>query len=269
MPYTTPDEIRAALTGPVASMRTPFLRDGALDFAGLRNAVEFDIAAGSPTLLQTYGDSLHTLLTDAEVGEVTRTLVEQARGRAMVVAADRQWATPKSVEFARHVRELGADVLMVLPPDWAASCTVDTLVAHYAAVAKEIPVMAVTNIFIARGAAFGQQVMERLCAEAPGVVAVKDDFCGEFARRLAMLVRGRLAFLSGGMKMNHLDVHPYGGDGYLSSFITFAPHVAHDYWTAVRANDLPAAREIDLLDLEWHQVMVDIPVEVIPVKEGL
>jgi len=244
MSNLTRDDIRAALTGPIASIRVPFRRDGSLDVAGLRHAVEFDIAAGSRTILQTYGDSLHSLLTDEEVGEVTRIIVEQTAGRAMVVAADRQWGTPREVEFARCVRGLGADVLMVLPPDWGASCTVDTLVEHYSAVAAEIPVMVVTAVFLPRGTAFGLQVIERLIEELPNVVAVKDDFCGEFGRKLALLAHERLAVFAGGLKQNHLNMHPYGCDGYLSTFITFKPEIAHAYWSAIEAQNLTAAREI-------------------------
>ena len=256
----TRDEIRAALTGPIASVRVPFRRDGSLDVSGLRHAVEFDIAAGSRTLLQTYGDSLHSLLTDDEVGEVARIVVEQAGGRAMVVAADRQWSTPQEVAYARYVRELGADVLMVLPPDWAASCTVETLVEHYAAVAAEIPVMVVTAPFIARGASFGLQVVERLIHEVPNVVAVKDDFCGEFGRKLALLAHEHLAVFAGGQKQNHLNMYPYGCDGYLSTFITLKPEIAHAYWSAIEAGNLTGAVEvITKYDMPFFDYLLGLP----------
>ena len=109
-------EIRNSLTGPVASIRTPFLRDGQVDYAGLRRYVDFSIQAGSPTMLLTWGDSLYTLLTDDDIAEVTRVVCDQTAGRAMVVAAERNWGTPKLVEFARYARETGAGVLMVMPP---------------------------------------------------------------------------------------------------------------------------------------------------------
>lgn len=254
------EDAREALTGPIASLRVPFRRDGAIDEAGLRRAIDFDIAAGSRTILQTYGDSLHSLLTDAEVGEVTRIAVEQAAGRALVVAADRQWATPREVAHARELRALGADVLMVFPPDWGGSCTEDSLVAHYAAVAEEIPVMVVTAAFFGRGGDFALHLIERLIAEVPHVVAVKDDLCGPFARRLGLLAHGTLGLFSGGQKQNHLDMHPYGCDGYLSTFVTFKPEVAHAYWAAIQANDLPCAREIIArVDLPFFDAILGLP----------
>ncbi len=236
----SPNEVRAALTGPVASQRIPFTRPGEIDRDGLAASIDFNIAAGSPTVLLTYGDSLFSVLTDAEVAAVTRVVVEQVAGRAMVVAACHEYATPAAIDFARYCREVGADLLMLMPPGWAASTTVETLRAHFAAVGRVMPLMVVTNIFAPRGAGFGLQCLEALLG-VNAILAVKDDLLGEFGCRLAAMVHDRWAVLAGGQKRNHLLVHPYGCDGYLSTFITFAPEIARGYWSAIAAGDLAAA----------------------------
>lgn len=192
-------ELQTLLSGPVMSVHTPFLASGEIDFTSLRGLIERGIAAGSTTMLLTYGDSLFSLLTDDEVDEVTRVVTEQTAGRAAVVAADRIWWTGKTIAFARYAREVGADLLMVLPPDWARSCTVDTFVDHYAAVAAEIPVMVVTNVF-SRSTALGLEVLRRLRDEVPGIIAIKDDLVGGFARKMALLLHGHWAIISGGQK---------------------------------------------------------------------
>ena len=236
-------ELRSLLTGPVMSVHTPFLRDGEIDFDSLRGLVDRGIESGSTTMLLTYGDSLLSLLTDDEVAEVTRVVAEQTAGRAAVVAADRIWWTGKTVEFARYAREVGADVLMVLPPDWAGSCTADTFVAHYSAAAAEIPVMVVTNVF-SRSHELGLEVLRRLRDKVPGVIAIKDDLVGAFARKMALLLHGHWAVISGGQKANHFDLIHYGCDGYLSTLVTFAPQITQAYWQAVQAGELDAAAGI-------------------------
>ena len=55
----SPAEIRHALSGPVASVNTPFTREGAIDYRSLQNFVDFVIEGGSRTVLLTYGDSLY------------------------------------------------------------------------------------------------------------------------------------------------------------------------------------------------------------------
>ena len=203
-------EIRHNLTGPVASIRTPFLQDGQIDQKSLRNYVEFFIEAGSRTLLLTWGDSLYSILTDQEIAEITKIVAEQSAERAMVVAAERNWGTATVVEFSKYAKEVKADVLMITPPDWAGSCTPETLVQHYAAASRHIPVMLITATFMPRGEAFGLETIKKVRDEVPGVVAIKDDWCGAFGRKMSLLVYDDWAVFSGGQKQNHLDLHSYG-----------------------------------------------------------
>ena len=251
-------ELRSLLTGPVTSLHTPFTRDGEIDYSGLRGLVDRGIDAGSSTMMLTYGDSLFSLLTDSEVADVTRVVAEHTAGRAAVIAADRIWWTGKTVAFAQYAREVGADLLMVLPPDWAGSCTVETFVAHYAAAAAEIPVMVVTNVFN-RSHAMGLEVLRRLRDEAPGVVAIKDDLVGSFARKMALLLHGHWAIISGGQKENHFDLVHYGCDGYLSTMVTFAPQITQAYWQAVRTTDWDgAARIIREYDMPYFEYVLKV-----------
>lgn len=243
-PAGCPAEFRARLSGPIPSIKTPFLRGGAVDFAGLRRIVDAHLAAGAQALMLTAGDSQFVALTEREIAEVTKVTVEQAAGRALVIAADRYYATQPAVEFARYALEVGADILMVMPPDWGGSCTPRSLAEHYRIVAEVMPVMVVTNVFIARGQKFGLETLEIVRDTVPNVIAIKDDMVGEFARKMALLVHGKWAVVSGGQKQNHLLTHPYGCDGYLSTFLSFRPDIAHAYWKAISANDLPAARGI-------------------------
>ena len=252
--------VREHLTGPVPSIRTPFLRDGTIDFNSLRNIIEFVIAAGAKTILLTAGDSHYECLSDEEIVEVTRVTCEQTAGRAMVVAADRYHSTARAIALARYCKELGADVFMCLPPDWGNACTPGTLAEHYAAVAKVMPVMIVTNVFIPHGETFGLRTVELALDRSENIVAVKDDFCGQFARKLGLMAHGRCALFSGGMKQNHLNMWPYGCDGYLATFINFKPEVTHRYWAAIEAKDLPAARAVIRdIDMPFFDFVFSLP----------
>ena len=238
------DEIRAALTGPIWSICTPFLRDGGIDYTGVRRQIDVAIAAGSKTIVLTAGDSHLLILSDQEIGEITRTVVSHTARRAMVVAAGRTWGTPQSTDFAKFAREAGADVFMVLPPDWTQSATPESLTEHYAAAAEHIPVMPVTNVFIPRGVEFGLNTLRLCLARVPNIVAIKDDFGGLFARKMALLVHPRWAVFVGGQKQNHFDLHFYGCDGYLSLFLGFRPDLSHRYWRAIQARDYPTAHQV-------------------------
>ena len=73
---------------------------------------------------------------------------------------------------------------------------------------------------------------ERLRDEVEGIYAVKDDVCGEFVRRLSLLVYDRWALIASGNKRHVLNVIPYGCDGYMSGFICFKPELAHEFCIA-------------------------------------
>ena len=237
-------DIAEHFRGPIPSLNTPFRRDGSVDYDALRKLIDAQIAGGTKAILLTAGDSHYFCLSDEEIAEVTRATCRHVAGRAMVIAADRQYSTARAVQFARFARGQGADVLMCMPPDWGASCTTDTLVEHYATVAREMSVMIVTNVFISRGMEFGLKTVDLALKRSPNIVAIKDDMVGEFGRRLAMLVRDRCKLMSGGTKQNHFDVWPYGCDCYLSTLATIAPRIAHDYWSALEKKDLETAQRI-------------------------
>ena len=252
-------EIKARLTGPLATIRTVFHPDGRIDWEGVRRQVDFVIEGGSGAVILTYGDSLYSLLSDQEVAEATRVVGEQARGRAVVVAADRCWPTQTTVEFARYARKVGADVLMTLPPDWGGSCTSETLARHYADVAGVIPAMMVTNVLIPRGIPFAVDTIERVRDTVENVVAVKDDWNEEFGRRLSQAVYGKWAVIAGGQKQHHLNALPYGCDGYISTFMAFKPSVAQDYWKAIQSRHPDeAARIVRELDMPLFDFLLSL-----------
>lgn len=251
--------VREAMSGPITAVHPCFDRDGAFDWNGVRAGIERGIDAGSGTMLLTYGDSLHSLITDDEVSELLRVVVDQTRGRALVVAADRQWWTAREIEFAQHATSIGADLLMVLPPHWGGGVTHDSLVEHYRMVSEHIPVMLVTAVFTANQS-LGLRVIKTLVETVPGVVAIKDDVTGAFARKMALLAHDEWAVVSGGQKQNHLDLHPYGCDGYMSTYLHFRPEVAHAYWRSVAAGELTAAAAlIRDFDHPWMELADTLP----------
>jgi 4-hydroxy-tetrahydrodipicolinate synthase len=238
------NEIRSALAGPVASVRTPFTADGGIDEAGLRAYVERAIAADVRAVVLTYGDSLLSVLEDAEIADITRVVVDQVGGRAVVVGAERSWWTGKAVEFARFCRECGVDILMVLPPDWTQSGTPETFADHYAQISEEIPVMLVTTYLRSRAVPVALKVIEETYRRVPGVLAVKEDVGGEFGRRMTAVVSPRWSVVAGGTKQLHTYLAPYGATGFLSTLAIFRPAVTRQYWRAFRGGDYPAMARI-------------------------
>ncbi len=254
------DLMTERLSGPIASVRVPFLPSGDIDATGLAGYIDRCVANGATALALTYGDSLYSLLTDDEVGVVTRLVVDAAGARVPVVAADRSWWTGRTVEFAGFCRDLGVDALMVLPPDWSRSATAETLVGHYGAVAAEIPVVMVSTYMVARGVANSLDIIEHVHESVQGVVAIKDDFGGDFGNRMTAAVSRSWAVIAGGSKSLHLQLWPFGASGYLSTLTPFRPEITRRYWEATTNSDaIEMARIIDEVDRPMFDVLRSAP----------
>ena len=253
------DEARAHLTGPLSSLATPFHEDGSVDYVGLRGQIDFVLAGGSKTVLLTAGDSHYICLSDEEISEVTRVACEQTSGRGMVVAADRYYDTKRAIAFAEYARGVGADVVMVLPPGWGRSSP-ETLTEHYGAVSEQLPVMMVTGAFIQHGTDFGLETVRRSLDRFEAVVAVKDDMGGEFAKKLCLVAHDQVAVFAGGQKTNHMNMLPFGCDGYMSTFIRFLPEVAQRYWRAIEEKDMEDARAVIRdIDMPYFDQLMRLP----------
>lgn len=254
------DKIRAGVTGPIGSLRTPFNRDGSIDHAGVRSQIDFILAHGGKATLITAGDSHLGCMADDEILELHRTAAEHTAGRALLIGADWEFATPQALPFAREIKAMGFDIFMIRPPDWAQSSIAQTIVEHFRAVSEVMPVMVVTNIFAGRPEAFGLKVLRALLDEAPGVMALKEDLQNEFARRSALLTHKKWAVFSGGGLRNHLNMLPYGCDGFMDRHMNFAPSISMRYWDAIQKGDTPAAmRVIEEIELPLEEHMAGYP----------
>ncbi len=239
-------EAKHHLSGPIMSVRTVFDKDGEMDYDGTMRVIDRSMEGGSRTIMLTAGDSHYICLDNQEMAELTKRTCDHVGKRAMVIAADRFYSTNKAIAFAEYCKEVGADMYMACPPDWGQSCTPQSFAEHYAAIAKVLPVMIVTNVFIPRGRTCCLETIERALGLSENILAIKDDLCGDTAHDISGRFHDKLAIIAGGQKRNHMNMFPWGVDGYLSLFVTYNPAIAQAYWAAMERNDLPAATKIIL-----------------------
>jgi 4-hydroxy-tetrahydrodipicolinate synthase len=96
---------------------TPFDERSSIDEESLRRLVEFNIEAGVHGLGVALGSEVFKL-SEAERVQVTRMVVDQARGRVPIVINTGAPGTDLAVLYSRTAEENGADALMVLPPSF-------------------------------------------------------------------------------------------------------------------------------------------------------
>ena len=247
----TPDEIKTQLEGPVMSIPTSFLADGAIDYDGVANVIETGIAGGTQVALLTVGDSQFAFMREQEVADVTQFVLDRAGGRAMVVAATGLWATAQSVEFAHYARDIGADVLMAAPAGQIADPV--AVAAHYQAIAAVMPVMIV---------GFPPHAMLERLVDEPNICCMKEDGTDAYAVQTIESFDRHWKFMSGGKLGRHMLQWTYGCRSFMDWSTSFAPHLGMGLWESLQSGDVPAAakvvRDIEtpLFDLSGHPTVV-------------
>jgi 4-hydroxy-tetrahydrodipicolinate synthase len=247
------NSFKARVTGPIVSINTPFLKSGDIDYDGLANFIDYSIDAGSKCVLFTPGDSLYCVLTDDEVFELTKFAGEQIKDRAMYLASADCWSTDKTESFARFAKEAGADATLVFPPNRGS--TVHDMVDYFKAVSEHLPVFLLSASLAPLGVKGALETVKILLDEAPNIVGLKEDYGPEFIRPACLLAHEKWAIFAGGQKQTHMDMVPYGVDGYMSIFMTFKPEISQRYWAAIENNDLTAAtlviRDYDMPTIDF------------------
>ena len=96
-------------------LATPFDGDDRIDVEDLRREVDFVIENGAHGVGIAFASEV-VKLSESERDVATRTVVEQAAGRAPVVVNTGAPGTAVTVQYSRRAEELGADASMVTPP---------------------------------------------------------------------------------------------------------------------------------------------------------
>ena len=229
-------------TGPLCSINTPFRSDGAIDYDGLRRFVDAAIAGGARTILFTPGDSLYAVLSEQEIADLTRATREHIGSRAMFLAAAGPWWQDQAVAFARYAAEIGADGVLASPP--FRGVTVRDSVDYFLAVSRELPTVILSATLAPLGLGGALEAVRLLLAEGDRIVGFKEDYGPEFARPACLLSQGTWSNFAGGQKQTHLDMLPYGCDGYMSVLVVFKPEITRAYRSAVARGDLAAAAAV-------------------------
>lgn len=95
---------------------TIFNADGSLDLPGQLRCVDFMIDAGSTGLCILANFSEQFVLSDAERDTLTRAILAHVAGRVPVIVTTTHYATQICIERSRLAEQLGAAMVMVMPP---------------------------------------------------------------------------------------------------------------------------------------------------------
>ncbi len=159
--------------GAFTALVTPFT-NGEVDEETYRRHIEWQIESGIDGLVPcgTTGES--ATLSHAEHGKVIRICVDQVKKRVPVLAGAGSNNTREAVELTRYAKEAGADGALLITPYYNKP-TQEGLVAHFKAIAKEVPMpFVVYNVPGRTALNLLPATVARMAREIPEVIGIKE-----------------------------------------------------------------------------------------------
>ena len=95
---------------------TTFTETGELDLDSQKRCIDFMIDAGSDGICILANFSEQFVLSDEEREILTRTILEHVAGRVPVIVTTTHYGTKVCAERSRRAQDMGAAMLMVMPP---------------------------------------------------------------------------------------------------------------------------------------------------------
>ncbi len=253
--------------GSMTALATPF-RDGRVDEEAYRKLIRYQLENGTEVLVPCGTTGEAVTMSAEEQTRAVQIAVEEARGKAAVVAGAGANGTQATIDNVRRVREAGADGALVVTPFYNKP-TQAGMVQHYRQVAQANPGFPIILYNVPGRTAVDllPETCERLC-EFPEVVAIKEA-TASMVRTIDILERcgDRLTLLSGD-DFTALPFIACGGKGVISVSANVAPRMMSDLVAAARRNDLAAARALQVKLNPLHRLLF-VESNPIPVKWAL
>lgn len=233
---------KSKFRGSFTALVTPF-KNGAVDEAAFRELVEWQIAEGTNGLVPVGTTGESPTLSHDEHKRVVEWCVDQARGRATVIAGAGSNSTREAVELARHAEKAGADAVLSVVPYYNKP-TQEGLYQHFKAVndAVGIPVI-IYNIPPRSVVDMSVATMQRLY-ELENIAGVKDATAnlGRVSQQRHAL--GPDFIQLSGEDMTALAYNAAGGHGCISVVSNVAPRLCAELQDRSLAGDMPAALRV-------------------------
>ncbi|MFH0800276.1 MAG: 4-hydroxy-tetrahydrodipicolinate synthase [Pseudomonadota bacterium] len=252
--------------GSMVALVTPF-KDGRLDEDAFREFIAWQIASGADVLVPCGTTGEAATLEPDERDRIIRITVEEAAGRAPVLAGAGSNSTSAAIRLARTAKAAGADGTLQVTPYYNKP-TQEGLYRHFKAIAEVVDLpMVLYNVPGRTSVNMLPETTLRLAA-IDIVVGIKEA-CGNLEQIKGIIkdAPDEFSVFSGDDAMN-LDIYAAGGRGCISVTSNVAPDRVAAVWDAFSEGHTSTARRLHLR-LEALNRAMFLETNPIPAKTAL
>lgn len=227
--------------GLTVAMVTPF-REGRIDEVALRQAVEFQIAAGTDCLCPVGTTGECPTLSHEEHERVIAVVCQAAGGRIKVMAGTGSNSTTEAIRLTKFAKSVGADGAMMVAPYYNKP-TQEGFYQHFRAVAEAVDIPIILYNIPGRTAKNMEPETIARLGELPNIVAIKEA-TGSMDQVSQILALSQLTVLSGDDSLT-LPILALGGSGVVSVVGNIVPRDLLALLRAFREGHITEAQR-------WH-----------------
>ena len=259
--------MRSQFTGVGTALITPFTAEKALDEGAVRRLARRQVDAGVHFLVPCGTTGETPTLTDDERRRVVELVVDEAKGRALVMAGAGGYDTKEVIHATKAMERLGVQGILSVTPYYNKP-TPEGLYQHYRAIAESTPLpIVVYNVPGRTGCNVDPATLARL-ATIPNIVGVKEA-SGNVSQmaEICHLVPENFIVLSGDDALT-LPLMAIGGRGIISVASNEIPAEMVQMVEAAEQGDFGAARRVHSRILPLMQINF-IEANPVPVKAAM
>jgi 4-hydroxy-tetrahydrodipicolinate synthase len=244
---------RTSFTGSFTALVTPF-KNGSVDENAFRGLVDWQLAEGTSGLVPVGTTGESPTLTHEEHGHVVGWCIDQARGRAPVIAGAGSNSTAEAIEFSRNAEKAGADAVLVVTPYYNKP-TQEGLYQHFKAIndAIGIPII-IYNIPSRSVIDVSVDTMKRLF-ELKNIAGVKDATASMVRVSQQRQAMGPGFNQLSGEDATALGFMAHGGHGCISVTSNVAPRLCAEFQGACLKGDYAAALKLQDKLMPLHNAL--------------
>jgi len=164
------------LSGAHTALVTPFDSDLELDEEGLRQNIRFQIAEGIDGIVPVGTTGESPTLTPEEHERVIEISVEEAKGKAKVIAGTGSNNTKEAVHYTKFAKQAGADAALIISPYYNKP-TQEGLYQHFKKIAESVDIPIILyNVPSRTGRNIEAETTIRL-SKVKNIVGIKEASC--------------------------------------------------------------------------------------------
>jgi len=238
------------LNGPVFPIPTFFLKNGSIDWNGLKRYCSFLVNNGVKNVMTTVGTSRFNLLSLDEINEINRVIANELNGKAFVITSTASFGDFKStIENVKLSKKNGSNASLIVYPD--RNYGDKNVSKFFKNIADEVDIDLFVHAEPIKNGLGGGSVMYSLklledLFNHPKIIGLKEESL-DIAHSQAIYNKFAKKFIligAGGSMSRFVKDNWFGAKTYLAGIGNFIPRLELDFFKAMTLKDYDKAKKI-------------------------